>query len=792
MKWLLLALLLIRPAAADTLDIPRALERAGPTEFVYRMARPGTGTGLLTLEWTDSLGRLVERQARPLDLTRASSVPFTLDLARAVALRNTVTAHLILDAYAGTASAGFIARPHQTPWDDYRILMWHDARPAHRALGVTAGKVFGIRGPFTPADVEQAVTPLADMNLQWFVENIATDFYAPYHRWTPDHQNDVTFLFKDAQRRHRQSDPTANLRQPSLADPDWRTAIQNRLAETVHAHAPYRPFYYSLGDETGLADLAANWDFDLSPISLDAFRTWLHLRYGTLQAVNEAWGVQNPSWSAITPPTTTEAMRRPDDNFTAWADFKIFMDQQFADAVQAGAQAVHAADPTARAALEGMQIPGWGGYDYSNLAPLLDVMEIYNFGNNIEITRALNPAATILTTQFDSGPTGHRALWTALLLGARGHIIWDENASVIAPDNTPGPRGRADAAINAELTGGLGAQLIASQPHQDPVAILYSPASSRTQWLLDHRARGDAWINRTAEDENADNAVRAAMRRTAGNLAHLGLQPLWLGSTQIALGALQQRQIRALILPQTIALGGPETTAIRQFIATGGLVLADGEPGRFNDRSRRLATPQLPESSYTKLPENPTQTDLAHALAPLKLLTGVRVSGPADIRIFDNGDTRILAIQPDGKDELTITLPRPTFIRDLHTPGPWLLTEQIRVTPDPVTPTILALSITPLPTHATTAPVANAAGETANLRFSLAAETTARTHIIHIDVINPAGVTIPHYSGNTALHGREAIWTIPFALNDPPGNWTIRTRDILGGSTTTTTFPVSK
>ena len=78
------------------------------------------------------------------------------------------------------------------------------------------------------------------------------------------------------------------------------------------------------------------------------------------------------------PETTIQAMRRTDGNFAAWADFKAWMDVAFADALRRGTDAVHAADPNALAAIEGAQIPGWGGYDYTRLAHAVDVMEIYD------------------------------------------------------------------------------------------------------------------------------------------------------------------------------------------------------------------------------------------------------------------------------------------------------------------------------------------------------------------------------------------------------------------------------
>ena len=48
------------------------------------------------------------------------------------------------------------------------------------------------------------------------------------------------------------------------------------------------------------------------------------------------------------------------------------MDVAFARAIEAGTEAIHEADPEAVSAIEGGQIPGWGGYDYSRLAASVD------------------------------------------------------------------------------------------------------------------------------------------------------------------------------------------------------------------------------------------------------------------------------------------------------------------------------------------------------------------------------------------------------------------------------------
>ena len=68
--------------------------------------------------------------------------------------------------------------------------------------------------------------------------------------------------------------------------------VQSRLTQDVRMLHPYRPLYYDLGDETGIADLGAFWDFDFSDPSLRAMRVWLREIYGGLDALNREWGTR--------------------------------------------------------------------------------------------------------------------------------------------------------------------------------------------------------------------------------------------------------------------------------------------------------------------------------------------------------------------------------------------------------------------------------------------------------------------------------------------------------------------
>ena len=225
----------------------------------------------------------------------------------------------------------------------------------------------------------------------------------------------------------------------------------------------------------------AFWDFDLSPGSLADMREWLRQRYGSLTSLNVEWDTNYATWKDVRPETTRQAMRRSDDNFAAWADFKAWMDVAFALSLRMGTDAVHRADPSALAGIEGAQMPGWGGYDYTLLANAVDVMEMYDLGDNVPIARSLNPHLLTLTTSGGSSHGELHAIWRALLRGSCGLILWDEDNAIVRRDGSIGERGQGYAATFTELRGEVGGSILRSEPYADPVAILYSPASFRPQ-----------------------------------------------------------------------------------------------------------------------------------------------------------------------------------------------------------------------------------------------------------------------------------------------------------------------
>src|SRR5947209_17336703 len=120
-------------AVADELVLPKSMERNQPADFAYRFDKGLTGRGSLDIEWSDVVGRLVERRRIPVDLAEAPEVVFSLDLRRAATMGNQLVAHLSVDGVEqnggnrdleNEVSASVIIAAADHPWSERQIIMW--------------------------------------------------------------------------------------------------------------------------------------------------------------------------------------------------------------------------------------------------------------------------------------------------------------------------------------------------------------------------------------------------------------------------------------------------------------------------------------------------------------------------------------------------------------------------------------------------------------------------------------------------------------------------------------------
>src|SRR5581483_1859814 len=102
-----------------------APERSGLVHAIFRTSPLVTGHGELSIEWTDSYGRVVDRRAIAVELNDETDIGFDLDLRRAEAMQNELRARLALDGRDKNgkinrrdqeAQLAFIAKPPIHTW----------------------------------------------------------------------------------------------------------------------------------------------------------------------------------------------------------------------------------------------------------------------------------------------------------------------------------------------------------------------------------------------------------------------------------------------------------------------------------------------------------------------------------------------------------------------------------------------------------------------------------------------------------------------------------------------------
>ncbi len=824
-------------ATGAQLSLPsKSFERTGVTTAIYRTNYRATGLGELSVRWTDALGRVIEEKKLTVTLNDEDEVSFPIDLHRAVAMRNTLRAHFTFqgknrkgvdDKRDETAQVEFIASPSGRDWNDYHIIMWQHRTPEQFA----ALKSIGIDGGQSVGRNESIPDFLVNNDLRWYSENIATDFYSEYHRYAPDRNNSWKFQeAREAFKKNRSSKEPLK-RYPSLSDPVWLRKISDRLVDAAKFYSPYRPFFYSLGDETGIADLAAFFDFDFSDTSINAFRAWLKERYPTLRDLNTRWGANFAIWESVMPDTTDDAMKRTDSNYTSWSDFKEFMDVAYAGALKMGNDAVRSVDPHAYVGIGGGQMPGWGGYDYARISKSLTAIEPYDIGNNIEILRSLNPKMAVLTTSFAKGPWERNRVWFEFLHGNRGLVIWDDKSEMINADSTIGPRGVEVQDYYNELRSGLGQQIIVSERMNDPIAIHYSQPSMRVEWMAAQRPHGERWTQRNSSTEYNDSDFLRLRQSYIHMIEDQGLQYKFVAYDAVEHGALIEGGYKVLILPRSTALSETEARNIREFVSRGGFLIADGMPGQYDERARKLEKPLLADlfadSTFGKGKAVLAPADILNyhqqrliskegessrlmsrwmALAGVKPdyvvtsadgkpVTGVethtfRNGGVTFVALMSNPQLRVDSLGPPefkSNDRFAkpapvlLTLPGQRTVYDVRAGKNLGSLAKLNLTVPPYEPIILAVTPLPVPELILSAPERAVRGGFLDVSVRFAHPTLAATHAIHVDVLNPAGKIAAQYSGNWAAVQGEAAQRIPLALNDATGKWEVRVRDVISG-----------
>ncbi len=384
----------------------------------------------------------------------------------------------------------------------------------------------------------------------------------------------------------------------SLADPDTIAALKDELRANIGVTKKGLVYAYAFDDEISLGSFNTPAEVDVHPRSVAWYRAWLSARYGTIARLNEAWGASYASFDAVQPVSFEDVRRSASGppfsnwNLSRWMEWRHFMDYQFAQALADLTRYANRQDPKIPAGFVGGQQPSaYGGYDYSLLSRSVQWMEGYD-----DLLRSFwnRPRRPHVRTLFlgSSAKRNSWMLWERLAHGHQATIAWPEGWMRDNPATGRrelSPRVRELIPTFKEVQGPTGEFILNPDTYldTDPIGLYYSHPSIRAGWAIDAIPHGSTWPNRSSSLDD-DNLTSGWLRRSWGRLLRdLGYQYEHISYLDVQEGKIDlPKRFKVIILPQTIALSDREAAALRQFVAQGGVLVADSLCGLLTETGR--------------------------------------------------------------------------------------------------------------------------------------------------------------------------------------------------------------
>jgi hypothetical protein len=550
---------------------------------------------------SDSLGRILfdGNVALPKD-AMLKEIPFKLEPRGVTAFRHYVKMTVKQSGKEVCTATGKVLTKPPREWDDYVVMMWQ----RHNKLRWDHFQEEGIRymqwGPYWEPSEQ------VDAGIGYYIDNAVTKYYAPYHLWMPDKPKNFYFDRYMAFFTKDRENPANWVRTPSLADPIVLMELERACDITAQRQRDSAPFWYSLADEPGIGDQAAPSDFDWHPESLRDFREWLKAEYKDLDTLNAEWGTKYAYWEKVLPMTNTEGVKAGYTNPAAWVDFKDYMDTQMCRVYKLGYDAIRKYDPGAYVGIGGVQGPeAVGCWDFYKMAQAMDTFEAYYIGNNAELMRSLQAMGQrlrMIYSYFGATDKDQHYEWYLFMHGTNASLIWDDDSSWVDDTGKRSARAQKMDPMHLEQVNGLGRQLLHAHRADDPVAIYFSMASLRAHWVRELSDSGQDWAQRRSWTERTQSLAMKRRLSWVFLVEDAGLQYKFVFDDQVRkdgaikdLDKLDGGNFKVLIMPVVIALSPEEEKAIKDFVAAGGTVIADGQFDLTDKHGKPVEKPALAE-----------------------------------------------------------------------------------------------------------------------------------------------------------------------------------------------------
>lgn len=246
-------------------------DQDGVLTGTLRLLRAATGTA--TVEWVDSFGRVAGEQRLP--LAGAAPVSFTFNMRAGLTYVNWI--RVKVNGVPQTAGTKFMLSPAYRPWNDYHTISWAHYPDGFydqlRAAGMDA----------IIAYTKENNDPVLDNNFKFYVEQMAWEVFAIYHKDQTEWRALLTKVQEDRQNLELWT------RNPCLNDPQTTAYLQKYLTQYVAAHRAYRPLFYNIADELGQGDQIRPNDFCHSKFCREKFADYLRKEYGQPSGAAGEW-----------------------------------------------------------------------------------------------------------------------------------------------------------------------------------------------------------------------------------------------------------------------------------------------------------------------------------------------------------------------------------------------------------------------------------------------------------------------------------------------------------------------
>jgi hypothetical protein len=535
----------VKPEVGVTVDLAikdRYLARGEPVagKVLLSQPKPAVRTLDVDLQVEDAWGRLIAQTSQRVSFSdKEYQLPFSFDLWDVCrhdrhALTATVRSY---DRIFSRAKAGFSLRwrPHRYR-DDFAVGMW--TTPTRDLLGY--------------------VTTMS-------ARGVGMDYFYHEHPFDPNYRRYIgPEAFNMGGPDLKQDNKTLTCT-PSLCDANAIAALKVAFRKEVEKMAAGDVRFWMLQDERSFRG-----EYDYSEPTLAAFRDWLKLEYPTLEALNKQWETQFKDWNEVRPLTREDFGKegRKTANISIWLDFRRFMGKVWADWTRYALEVVKEVCPDGEVGMGGIFAPAvWSGVDFWLASQVAKVGARYN-GMQEEWYHSFAPDSAV--GQWGGYgpryPSEGNLLHPWRQLFHEGHFVWYykyyANPGGYAYQGAFNCDGTLHGMYNAlveehgDMKRGIGRLLLNAKWLDDGIYFPYSQSTILANEFL---------------------GLPQTVYTMKTIVENLGYQHRFLAYAQIEAGELAspQRAVRLFFLPSITCLSSKETEAIRQFVAQGGVLVAD-------------------------------------------------------------------------------------------------------------------------------------------------------------------------------------------------------------------------